>query len=340
MTQVILWVLEAATIAAVLVVLLNAVAQLRDELVNQSWVREESRVGRMTQRAEVARVRMLLTTLGVDQELLERYRSAGDPLGRRARRLSSEVSRRPDISFLRRLKRWTYQLQSPYRYRGSPYYLDMMGAVYHREPHESALEQIFLSWLNVLVEREVLPRFDCVLVPKEGNPLLARAVAQATGKHLIVCKGEGDRSLVERPADDTAHETDFEGLRAFLSEGARRGMVRPRYRAIVIDDSCRSGSQICSAARRFNEYVESQTPSPFDKIVEVVVLFRVKDARGEVDNRGFNEEQLHLHALLAVGPDELELLAEAGSADDVLSELSRFKDESFSCVQSCTLLGT
>ncbi|MEX2197074.1 MAG: hypothetical protein WD844_17515 [Thermoleophilaceae bacterium] len=338
MTDVILVVLAGATVVALLVLVLNALAQLRDEIVNQGWVSEQSRLGRMTKRAEVARARLLLQSLGIEREALERYRAAGDPLGRQARKLSKEVADRPDISFLRRLKRWTYELPSPYTYRGSPYYLDMMGAVYQREPYEAALEQIFLSWLNILIERGAVPHFDCVLAPKEGNPLLARAVAKVSQKHLILCKGENDRSLVTRPADDAAHETDFEGLRAFLTEEDQKGRpAEPRYRAVVIDDSCRGGSQICSAVRRFNEYVET-SKLPFARVGDVVVLFRVKDASGQAGNRGFQGQDLHLHALLAVGPEELKFLAEVPSVDDAVKELERFKGEPFSCAQSRALL--
>lgn len=335
MNTVLLVALAVVGFLGLVLLFISGATDIRDLLTHAGWFSARNRFAKMTRRAEVSRVVLLLQALGIDQEALRRHQSAEDSLAKRARDLRGEMSVRPDISFLRRVPGWTYELEPAYSYRGSSLYLDLMGAMYLRQPHEVALEQIFASWLALLRRRGAIDYFDCLIAPKEGNPLFARAVAQVAEKPLILCKGPDERSRIERPADAASHETDFEGLHAFLQrdQDFRVGNCR----ALAIDDSCKGGSQICSMIARFNEYVSQGGPD-FDPITDVVTLFRVKGPEGDVKDAAFQELELKLHALVALGPKELKTLKDAKKIDGLVKHTSRFKEDQFGCEQSRLLL--
>jgi hypothetical protein len=330
--------LAAIGFLGLVLLFVGGLTDIRDLLTHSGWLSAKNPLAKMTRRAEVSRVVLLLQALGIDQDALRRHQSAEDPLAKRASDLTGEMSVRPDISFLRRVPGWTYELEDAYSYRGSSLYLDMMGAMYLRQSHEVALEQIFASWLALLRRRGVIDYFDCLIAPKEGNPLLARAVAEVAGKPLILCKAAEERSRIERPANAASHETDFEGLHAFLQRDQDDGHLRVgNYRALAIDDSCKRGSQICSMIARFNQYM-SQGSAEFEPIIDVVTLFRVKGPEGAIENAAFHELDLKLHALVALGPKELKSLKEAKKIEQLIKETRRFKEDPFGCEQSLLLL--
>jgi len=334
----ILSLLGVATLITVGILLASALAQLRDELVDLGFIREDGRIGRMALRAKTARLRQVLEALGFDQRHLEAVRSASDTVPERARQLGEELRSRPDIYLLRRMKLWTYSLDPPYNFKGSRYYVDMMGLRSRTQEYEASLAQIFVAWLWLLQRQDILQSFDCILAPKDGNPLLAREVADVCDKQLIVCKGIQDKSRVQRPDSTLAHETDFEGLRVFLDKEQARPRTIPRqYRAIAIDDSCGNGSQISSAVVRFNQFVSlevNRTRFPFEPIADAIVLFRVK-VPGQ-HNRCFTEPRLSLHALLAVGEEELRRIKDRPEEEVVGSPLE-FKADQFACARSILL---
>lgn len=331
-------ILSIGTLVAVLILLLNALTELRDEIVNQGWVSERSILGRMTVRAQTAQISRLLKQLGFEDTHFEAVRSALDPIPRRARELGVEVYSRPDIYLLRRMKHWTYQLDPPYNFRGSDYYVDMMGLNYHRDRHQASLAQLFLAWISLLQHQDAFQPFDCIITPKDGNPILAREAADLGQKQLIICKGEEDKSRVQRPSGSLPHETDFEGLRAFVEtrRWARRTPDHP-YRIIALDDSCASGATLCSAVRRFNQFISleaNRSEFPFHPITDVVILFRFR-ASG-LHNRSFVDQGLRLHAMVAVGQAELKFL-NTSSEQAIVEDVARFKAEQFSCAQSLLL---
>ncbi|MGE5829295.1 MAG: hypothetical protein ACM30G_13180 [Micromonosporaceae bacterium] len=327
-----LWFLGISTVVTVFVLLAGAVAQLRDEIVAQGWISRDSVLGRMTQRAQMARAEALVKALGITDAEVEDIRALR--ARRRMSKLGEEVTHRPDKALLRRVKRWVYELDPPYNYRGSGYYLDMMGAFYQRNDHEPSLAQIHVSWLLALTRHDKIRPFDLLLTTKDGNPLLAFAVARALQKPLIVCKGEVDKSLVDRPDVDAPHETDFEGLRAFLDAERKRGNPPSRkYRVVVIDDSCAGGSNIISAATRFNRLVHAAA-LPFHDVVDVAVLFRVKGP--DVTDAKLNNASLKLHALIAVGAAELKLIHHS-DPETIAREAVRYKDDSIACADSAAL---
>lgn len=290
----------------------------------------------MTQRAHAGRAEAIAHALHIDGVTARRLRHAADTVGRQASTLGKELQTRPDLAFLRRMKPWIYNFTGATNYRGSAYYVDIMGASHQRRVNEPSLEQILVSWLSRLQSSGVIPVFDVVLVPKDGSPLLAERVARSTDKPLIVCKGERDRSRVSRPDAEAPHETDFEGLRAFL-DGQTPTIRNPTYHAVAIDDSCANGSQLASAGIRFNELITTDSQRyPFTPLEHAVVLFRVKRADG-VDNSDFEHARLSLHALLAVGDDELSMIKNTGM-DGLKKNINQLRADAFACEQSQRLL--
>lgn len=304
------WLLGILGTPTILVLLVVGLSRLRDEFVHQGWVSESSRLTKMTRRAEASRFRALVTALGIDQAEIQ------EATGRKARnyrRIPQDVQRRADVAFLMRAEHWVRVLEPPFTYHGSAYYLDMMGAIHHRRPSEVSLEQIMHSWIRELQSADKISEFDVLIGIKDGNPLLAEAVARQLNVPLILCKSLDDKATVARPDGRAWHETDFEGLYA---TNERHGIAGRPLRPVIVDDSCSRGSQILSAAQRFNSWVASQPSPAFSSISTAVVLFRFSRPGSNSDAlRG----QVNLHSLVSVGEPELKELSE-GRLRDILKK--------------------
>lgn len=333
----ILLVLAVAGFITVIPLLFMALAGLRDELVAQGWVGRDSWLGRMARRSETARIIPILEVIGLDEFAENALRATSNELGRHSRNNSHPPLARPDFEFLKRAKDWVYQLDLPYNYKNSPYYLDMMGALDGRQQYQLSIDQIFEAWISRLVTEAVIPEVDVLLAPKDGNVLLCRAVAKRLGKPLILCKGINDRAWIGRADNEQPHITDFEGLRVFLErQGQKVSHPRRKYRALIIDDSCANGTQLTVAAKGFNDLVASKDISgqiSFDPVNQCVVLFRA--TAGKVSEANFDSANLALHALVAVGPKELEFLACKTPKEGQVNAM--FKLDAFSCASSSTI---
>lgn len=333
----ILSVLAVAGLITVIPLLFMALAGLRDELVAQGWVGRNSWLGRMAIRSQTTRMIPILEVIGLDEFAEKALRVTSNELGRRSRNNSHPPLGRPDIEFLKRARDWVYQLESPYNYKGSSYYLDMMGALDGRQQYQLSIDQIFEAWINRLVKEAVIPEFDVLLAPKDGNVLLCREVAKRLDKPLILCKGTKDRAWIGRADEEQPHITDFEGLRVFYErQGQKVSHPRRKYRALIIDDSCANGTQLTVAAKGFNALVSSKDLSgqiSFDAVTKCVVLFRA--TAGKVSKANFDSANLALHALVAVGPKELEFLASKTPNEGQVNAM--FKSDPFSCASSSTI---
>jgi hypothetical protein len=334
--------LDVGTATSLVVVLLWTLTQLRDEAVYQGWVSRSSALGRMTTRVEAGKITPVLRELGVIEEDVRDIRRMRDV--RRADRRIDHIER-PDIALIERLKEWTFELQSPYSFRGSSYYIDTMGAVHHRRTHEPSLAQILLSWITLLQHRAIIGDFTCVLTPKEGNPILAHDLCNRVlggRKHAIICKGQSDPARVSGP-NGGPHPMDFEGLRAVLRQPAMSTMASP-LAAIAVDDNCTSGTTLCEAIARYNEFVTSSDPAAraLAPISDAVVLFRVMTP-GQADRcqQLFEAINVRLHALVALGPSEMKLLVDAQAQHGhrrPATLVDRCKSDRFACEQSTRLL--
>lgn len=322
------------TVVPLLVVALSAV---RDELVAQGWVSRSSWLGRMAIRSETAKTIPILQAIGLDEFAENALRNTSDALGRHARNNSQTLLGRPDIEFLKRAKDWVYRLDTPYNYKGSYYYLDMMGALEGRKKDQLSLDQIFEAWLSRLGRETLIPSFDVILAPKDGNILLCREVAKRLNKPLILCKSSGDRAWVDRAEEEKPHETDFEGLRVFYERQALKvAHSHRKYKALIIDDSCANGTQLTRAAMGFNALISLphiREHITFEPLSHCVVLFRA--IAGAASKTNFENANLALHALVAVGPKELEFLL--NRTPNASETKKMFKSDTFSCASSTTI---
>jgi hypothetical protein len=328
--------LGLATLAAVLVILLASVATLRDELVNQGVLKPESKFGRQTRRKMERVTSASLEAVGFDTAYQQAARIGIESERLRRKLPTTEDLQHPDRYFLQYVKQWTYELAAEDAdYRGIPYYVDMMSAVCLRRDDETGAARVLTSWIQRLVDARSIEPFDCIVGVKDGNPLIAREVSQILGKPFILTKGAGDRSRVGTTGA-APHWSDFEGLKAYLERNPC-GHGQPLKRAILVDDSCANGSQLCSAAARFNDLVkERPLEFPFHPLLEAVVLFRFIKP-GSTNDRFNGAARLRLHALVALGHDELQRVRRT-SGEDLRRSAGEFKDDEVACNQSRALL--
>lgn len=332
MGESLLWILWVADVLTVLLLVLAAGTSLRDEAYRQGWLTSRSRLGMMAQRSERKRTFDTLQALGLDSAVTADIRAA---YADRRRRRRPKTSIGPDVAFLNVAQRWVLKLDSSVKWRESQYYLDIMGALGGRESHEQSLGQIHAEWIRKLQSAGRVAEVDLLLGPKDGNVLLCQSVAEQLQLPLILCKGEKDKSRVERP-DNVPHETDFEGLRALsLAESKRSRLPGHRLVALVIDDSCSSGSQLISMATRFNQLTGNGPINDvnFSVTKDIVTLFRVRQTH--TTNDRLIEAGLSVHALVAMGDPELKLLLDARRPFQGASD---FKKDTFSCADSIRLL--
>ena len=334
--QATLIVLAVIDLLAVFVLVIPAIANIRDAIVKFGFVKPDGKLGRQVRTSRFHKVLPTLEALGLDEAVRTAIRKAAGPA--KASKISDTDLSRPDLAFLKRTQSWIRILEQPYAYKSTPFYLDLMGAIDGREDHELGMDQIFCAWIEALISASALKDFDILIAPKDGNVLLSKKVADALHKPLILCKGVEDKSRIDRPDAKTPHDSDFEGFRAlYKSRGPRRSDGQA-YRALIIDDSCKNGSQLAALAKSFNALCsteEVRDRMQFAEAISAVVLFR--SLAGNVANHQLNDAGVSLHALVAVGPRQLELLSQGSTG--IGTSLSKFKDDPNSCEQSIAIFG-
>lgn len=334
------FILDALTWLSLAVVGLLAVAQLRDLLLQYGFVRRNGWLGRQASRGQASQVVAGLEALGLDDRVAGEIRATLTPPRRATKRLMNQSDGREDVLFLAIAKQWVYKLSGPYSYKGTRYYLDIMGAMADRSANSYTLDQIFAQWITRAGSLDGVEWVDAFLAPKDGNVALCQEVAARFNRPLILCKGEADKALVDRADPREPHETDFEGLRAFIrSVESKATLHGRRYSFWIIDDSCSGGSQLASIVRRFNRWLELRGGQLGWDVVPVdraFVLFRA-NARG-VMNDHLTNVGLDLHALVSLGEAELKLLRKLRTAQ-IANHLSNFKRDSFACSTSILMLG-
>lgn len=327
--------LAVGTVLTVIVLLIPALADIRDKAIENGFLGGPTgRLGSAYRRRRVTAMIPILESLGVDDAAKRAIRESTRP---RKNKRGNGVHR-PDIAFLDRIPRWIRVLDDSHTYHDTNYYLDLMGAIDGREQYEQSIDQIFESWISRLMNEGVIVRPDVMIAPKDGNVLLCRAVADRLGVPLVLCKGENDRARVVGPTREP-HETDFEGLKAFCDREATLRPFAPttrKYSALIIDDSCKNGTQLSDAARRFNSLSDSNQQGlavQFERVESAVVLFR--SLATKISNNKLQDAGLELHSLVAVGPAQLEALSK-GTAKS--TDIAEYKNDS-SCGKSSELFG-
>lgn len=203
------------------------------------------------------------------------------------------------------------------------HYLDTMGAM--RAEGRNQLAEIMYDFLQTLLTSGRIRPFQCILANKDGNPALARKVAEMflpqSDLVCISCKGEKDKSRIRSSKPGfTPHPLDLEGRYAFL--GAKRESVNSveTFRAIVLDDNCAGGSSLCSIVRRVNALVRSDE-LPFEPVTHVVTLFNIRDSKTQ---ENFEQEGAQLHTLVALDNEDMKYLYEC-KVHEVGANIEKYK---------------
>jgi hypothetical protein len=323
--------LEGVILAGI--ILLWGVTHFRDQLIEFGWLSREGWIARKAEAAECTRVWRVLREIGFRTE---HFQGIGRTLD--THRNKSAVGLGVPLSgrLLLELKPFTVKLENGFSYKASgPYYIDSMGAMSLASSRIASLATLLDEWVSELERREVIPPFDLVLAPKDGNVTLVRQFLlhnSPNGERVgIICKGDKDRSRVKRESQ-LPHETDFDGFEVFLKESAslQRARQNPVYslNVIAVDDNCTGGSSLCHAMQEFNDLVTLRN-LPINRVRDAVVLFGVKSEKTESNfmSRGF-----HLHALLSLGRDDMAQLL-TNQPTELLETVSSFK-KGFGCESS------
>lgn len=320
-----------------LVLVAAAATELRDDLVNRGWISENSKLGGMSVRAQHEKVWRVLQQIGFKPHHFEGVAFVGDRESARRRLGGTDLARRPDEYLIRAIKPWTRELSPPYSFEGTGrFYVDTMGAIHSPRTYGPSLVEIMDAWLSHLQRLEMVPSFDCVLTSKDGNPFLARYLCErlygSSSGRAIVCKGTEDPSRVKRESWAHVHITDFEGLEVLGQENESVTANR-KLRAIALDDNCTTGGSMCSAIRRFNEFVLDPSNSqryPVEPIKSAVVLFVVKS---DVTRQNFAAVGVRLHALLSLGEKEMEQIR-SEPVEKLIRDIRLFKVDDLACQAS------
>jgi hypothetical protein len=324
------WILAILTIEGIVlagVILLWALTHFRDELIARGWLAHDSWIARTASVAERAKLWQTMKAVGFREDHLQAVSRGLDTQGVQTR--SRENDRPLSQRLLTELKKWTVRLDDGFFYKDSrEYYIDSMGAMSLAGTSPTPLVTLLDEWVRKLLDAEIIPAYDFVLVLKEGNVTLARQFitynSPAGNRMGILCKGENDRSRVQR-AQPTPHDTDFEGLRALLAQERATDF---RLRAIAVDDNCTGGSSLCHAMRSFNELTKAKG-YPIHPVEHAVVLFTVKSQK---TSGNFQDHRFQLHSVLSLGRDEMARL----QADTRFSDVGPFK-RGYGCESSVTL---
>jgi hypothetical protein len=306
-SSVILWVFA---IAGLLTLLLKTIGELRDKALDDGWLTDKSWLGRTRRRALQRRIEPALSAVGITADHFDALRSAAADQAAKRRATDTHLRSRPDRALVSAIKPWIVRLDDG-SFRGNDHYVDTMGLVHHRSTGRPSLAAIADSWVSVLEQHGEVDSFDCVITLKEGNPVLVtefcNRVSPARLVKPILCKSKRDPARVGR--DSGSHETDFEGLRAFLDAMGPPSPPRTRYRALALDDNCTSGRSLYAAIEEFNDFVSARSDDyPIEPITQAAVLFVV--LAGKEDDFAFAGTAVALHAMLALGSTEMRQIEE------------------------------
>jgi hypothetical protein len=322
--------------AGLLTLLLEVAAKIRDKLVDDGWLDDGNWLERARFRGFQRRIAPALSAVGITADHFAGLRGAASSQSAKRRAGDPHLRNRPDEALIAAIKPWIVSLDEGAEFRGNDRYVDTMGLVHHKDSETPSLAAIMDAWVDLLRRNEEIGGFDCVVTLKEGNSVLAIEFCnRVSPNHLIapvLCKSKHDPSRVKR--DSGSHETDFEGLGAFLKASGPPQPPRSHYRALAIDDNCTSGSSFYGAIREFNDFVASHQGSfPLDPIDHAVVLFVVN--AGDPLDFAFRDKPVALHAMLALGSKEMGAI-EAAKPKDAPALADQFKDHP-ACAFSTTL---
>ncbi len=135
------------------------------------------------------------------------------------------------------------------------------------------MAELFLSIYTKKLLRN--GQIDFIVVPKSGNPILAKKLADMLNAICLVCKSDKDSSRVTPDEHSSNKNNSFslnvEGF-TYLQERARNSSVK--LNGILVDCNCSGGNGLIRTAVEFNKVLEA-TGTNVNPIDKGMVLFRV-----------------------------------------------------------------
>lgn len=329
---IILAILAVGGIVAAIPITLSAFTQLRDELVDQGWVKDNSILGKMSLRAQNARILRISRALNLDDLLKDAVRREG----RRINQQSSRGRAKADLSknLLMHLRACTHTLEDEFSYdETGQYYIDSMGSMYSpSESQDTEPGRLMYGWLSALEEHSIIGPVDCILANKAGNILMAKQLTSYMSSSadigLVVAKSQNDKSRVKRPSPEIPHSTDFEGLDAFLAQNADKVRQKQKFRAVFVDGNCAGAKTLTEAITAFNSLAE-KGGVPFHPIEHALVLFALRSNKAWDRCQAAN---IKLHAVIAIGKEDIDALINSPS-ENLKKSVDKFRNY-FACESS------
>ncbi len=341
------YILLGLTVAGLGVLFVPAFGFIRDQMRDAGFFRE----GGWIERSHLRKLKLPeifdpLRSESVRRVVHETFAEAGLQPGflRKTHRLVANhdkvVLQRPDIALIKAMPRWLHDLAPANYYKQTPFYIDMMDAMFDFRSggaDPELLSALLASWLDHLSDNGVLDA-DCLLTTKSGNSHLARDLAATRGLPLIGVKRADDKSAIAPGA--SVHVIDLEGMSALLRSLSQNPPGKP-LSAVFVDDSCNGGSSLIDAVGRFNQFVATNNYAHlFGPVNHAVTLFRFVPDNATADRaERFEKRDIELHALIAVGSRQAKKLKQMGSDKKIEPDPGFFKqDDPFACKQSLAIL--
>ena len=327
-----LYILGVAGAIGLLIALVEAVASLRDKLVLLGFLGKQSWVGRQLVRRKELAFKELLEQMGFTEVHRELIREAY------ARSVAADRVKAIDTRTIIEelfvsMKRCLVEEPNGRDFRPTTgkYFVDIMGASSALNQAEWEFALILAKWIHILSKEGKIPRFDAVLVPKNGNPTLVHHAmgfySASNPPKVFVWKGFDDHSRVTRPNRETPHYLDFEGFWAYKQTLADQ---KAKLRVLALDDNFTSGSTLCTAIAQFNALV-SNDETHFEPISVAVSLFCISSDDAEQTFRRVAPD-FAVHTMISTGPSELDALSKM-KLPQLLGLLAQFQT-SFACKES------
>ena len=174
----------------------------------------------------------------------------------------------------------------------SGYYIHTMEMV-HNKDNLKILTAIMYH-LIITDDKRKGGKVNFVIVPKGGNPLLAKSVADELNADLLVLKGEQEESSLKiSVADDPKvyFMINFEGGNELLKK--TKEYPDKKLNGIVMDCNTSGGTQVFSALEKFNEMIDNQVINA-NYVKVAYVLFRADNSENKFDNEKKNIKKYRL----------------------------------------------
>lgn len=230
------------------------------------------------------------------------------------------------------LANYTYPLLGNKEYgnetrESSQYYIHTMEMVHNEEN----LRRLSLIMYNLIVrDKANSKQLDFIIVPKGGNPFLAKCVSEMLKVDLLVLKGSQEESSLKISVDEdslTYFKINFEGGNELLKKQKSHDIKK--IRGIVIDCNTSGGSQVFNAITIFNKLVEKGTLKS-EYIDTAYVLFRVDDGKNKFDDKLLNTKNYRLIRYFDLNEKLKKQLYELGSE----KLIDYTTEENISCIKN------